>query len=68
MDNTQGDVAASVAYMLDGDGIELTPNSVIMLILDEAFQSERPVQYILFISHSVFYFPQCILFENTVWS
>ena len=42
MDNTQGDVAASVAYMLDGDGIELTPDSIIMLVLDEAFQAERP--------------------------
>jgi hypothetical protein len=42
MDYTQGDVAASVAYMLDGDGIELTPDSIIMLVLDEAFQSERP--------------------------
>ena len=41
MDNTQGNVAAAIAYVLDSDGIALTPDSVITLILDTNFQSER---------------------------
>ena len=42
LDNTQDDIATAIAYMLDGDGIELTPDSVIMLQLDADFQTERP--------------------------